>query len=89
MPGERKSPLETVNRMTGRVRCQCGEEMKMKERRHFETQTMQAYFNCEKCGKHTKMLDFPWDEPFVNILQDVEKFKKEVNSRGNAAMQGL
>lgn len=78
MPKERKSPITIAHEMTGVLKCPCGNAMELRERHCFETQTMQAYFICPVCEKHTRTMEFDDSEPLAGIMRVLAGVKKEV-----------
>lgn len=80
MPKERKSPITIAHEMTGAMVCPCGDVMELRERHCFESQTMQAYLICPKCGKHTQKMEFDDSEPIAGIMRVLAGVKKEVQN---------
>ncbi len=80
-PKKKDSILAIAHKYTGSMVCSCGTEMTLKERILWESQKMESYFQCEGCGKHTKVMTFSADDPIAVIMTEMKKVKNAIGGK--------
>lgn len=78
MDDKKTTALEMAFIFAGGIKCRCGNEMRIKQRKEFGADETQFYLLCEKCQKHTKVYRVGSYEPVAKYIDFIKKIQVEI-----------